>query len=380
VSPRPSPQCFDISLWQLVSALLVGGGTWWSSRNHPGSRTFRRQGCRGQGCRTSGSYVYLEAVLSYLEQHPRELPDLRFRVVTGEALKKELAQALFAAEPRIKLVNAYGLPRLRRTRTRGYGIGARTRAGSSWCSNQQRARLRRGRAPVTGCRSAHQVRSSFPGYASPRVRQRPGAHAASVHGRSAPRGPAAVPERATMAAGCPRASWSSSGRRDSQVKISGFRIEIGRSRTQLFCGDAGCGRRRVDHDGRVHRTSPSRQQCVSISPISIRKPLILTCYPGAEELQLALGQPAAIVRRSGTALALAVRSAMNASRVRSGSLTYPRPTQYPEKTISPGAPSGTVTGARPRRRRARCDWSTRGTRSRSGTLSITRGCVVGGLR
>ena len=52
---------------------------------------------------------YLEVVLSYLEQHPRELPDLRCVSVTGEALKKELTQRWFAAEPEIKLVNAYGL-------------------------------------------------------------------------------------------------------------------------------------------------------------------------------------------------------------------------------------------------------------------------------
>src|SRR5207249_5888189 len=52
---------------------------------------------------------YLEVVLSYLEQHPRELSDLRFVSVTGEALKKELTQRWFAAEPEIKLVNAYGL-------------------------------------------------------------------------------------------------------------------------------------------------------------------------------------------------------------------------------------------------------------------------------
>ena len=52
---------------------------------------------------------YLEVVLSCLEQHPRELPDLRCVSVTGEALKTELAQRWFAAEPGIKLVNAYGL-------------------------------------------------------------------------------------------------------------------------------------------------------------------------------------------------------------------------------------------------------------------------------
>ncbi|MGB6225765.1 MAG: non-ribosomal peptide synthetase, partial [Pseudonocardiaceae bacterium] len=52
---------------------------------------------------------YLEVVLTYLEQHPRELPDLRCVSATGEALKKELTQRWFAAEPEIKLVNAYGL-------------------------------------------------------------------------------------------------------------------------------------------------------------------------------------------------------------------------------------------------------------------------------
>ena len=52
---------------------------------------------------------YLEVVLSYVEQHPRELSDLRYVSVTGEALKKELTQRWFAVEPEIKLVNAYGL-------------------------------------------------------------------------------------------------------------------------------------------------------------------------------------------------------------------------------------------------------------------------------
>ena len=52
---------------------------------------------------------YLEAVLSYLERHPRELPDLRYVSVTGEAVKKELTQRWFAAMPGIRLVNAYGL-------------------------------------------------------------------------------------------------------------------------------------------------------------------------------------------------------------------------------------------------------------------------------
>ena len=52
---------------------------------------------------------YLEVVLTFLEQHPRELPDLHCVSVTGEALKRELTQRWFATAPGIKLVNAYGL-------------------------------------------------------------------------------------------------------------------------------------------------------------------------------------------------------------------------------------------------------------------------------
>src|SRR5262249_38413609 len=39
----------------------------------------------------------------------RELPELRCVSVTGEALKKELAERWFAAAPGVTLVNAYGL-------------------------------------------------------------------------------------------------------------------------------------------------------------------------------------------------------------------------------------------------------------------------------
>ena len=52
---------------------------------------------------------YLEVLLSCLDAHPRELPDLRCVSVTGEAVKPGLAQRWFAAQPGIKLVNAYGL-------------------------------------------------------------------------------------------------------------------------------------------------------------------------------------------------------------------------------------------------------------------------------
>jgi amino acid adenylation domain-containing protein len=110
VLAQTAPQCFDISLWQLVSALLVGGRT-----------VLVEQEVILDVARFVDTLVdqrvnvvqlvpsYLEVVVSYLEAHPRELPDLRCVSTTGEALKKELTQRWFALQPAIKLVNAYGL-------------------------------------------------------------------------------------------------------------------------------------------------------------------------------------------------------------------------------------------------------------------------------
>ena len=67
----------------------------------PGRRAVRRHDRRRPG-RACSQVVpsYLEVVLSYLEQHPRELPDLRCVSVTGEALKKELVAALVRGRAR----------------------------------------------------------------------------------------------------------------------------------------------------------------------------------------------------------------------------------------------------------------------------------------
>lgn len=110
VVAQTAPQCFDISLWQLVSALLVGGRTLLVEQEVIlDAERFVEKIARGRVSVLQVVPSYLEVVLTYLEQHPRALPDLRYVSVTGEALKKELAQRWFAAMPRIKLVNAYGL-------------------------------------------------------------------------------------------------------------------------------------------------------------------------------------------------------------------------------------------------------------------------------
>ena len=110
VVTQTAPQCFDISMWQLVSALLVGGRTLIVEQEVIlDVARFVDTIADGRVNVLQVVPSYLEVVLSYLDQNPRELPDLRYVSVTGEALKPELAQRWFAAKPGIKLVNAYGL-------------------------------------------------------------------------------------------------------------------------------------------------------------------------------------------------------------------------------------------------------------------------------
>ncbi|MFF9349260.1 amino acid adenylation domain-containing protein [Streptomyces sp. NPDC014734] len=110
VVAQTAPQCFDISLWQLVSGLLVGGRTVLVEQEVIlNVQRFVDKIVEGRVAVLQVVPSYLDVVVSWLKQHPRELPDLRCVSVTGEALKKELVQRWFAAQPGIRLVNAYGL-------------------------------------------------------------------------------------------------------------------------------------------------------------------------------------------------------------------------------------------------------------------------------
>src|SRR5256712_9081897 len=110
VVAQTAPQCFDIELWELAAAGLVGGRALLIEQE----AILVAERFIGKLVDGSVNVVqlvpsYLEIVLSHLAEHPRELPDLRCVSVTGEALKKGLAERWFAAQPAIKLVNAYGL-------------------------------------------------------------------------------------------------------------------------------------------------------------------------------------------------------------------------------------------------------------------------------
>ncbi|MFE3828670.1 amino acid adenylation domain-containing protein [Streptomyces sp. NPDC059092] len=107
---QTAPQCFDISLWQLVSPLLVGGRALLVEQealldvrrfvdlmNHHGVQVAQLVP------------TYLELLLAEAADGRAALPYLRVMAVTGEALKKELVRRWFETFPGVPLVNCYGL-------------------------------------------------------------------------------------------------------------------------------------------------------------------------------------------------------------------------------------------------------------------------------
>ena len=110
VVAQTAPQCFDISLWQLVSALLVGGRTLIVEQDRIlDVERFVDTVERGAVAVFQVVPSYLDAVVAYLGSRPRALPHLRCVSATGEALKRELVRRWFDVMPDVKLVNAYGL-------------------------------------------------------------------------------------------------------------------------------------------------------------------------------------------------------------------------------------------------------------------------------
>ena len=110
VVAQTASQCFDISLWQLLSALLVGGRT-----VIIGQEVLLDTGRFVEEVAATGVNVlqlvpsHLDAVLAYLEQRAAPLPALRYLSVTGEAVRHELVHRWLTRYPGIPMVNAYGL-------------------------------------------------------------------------------------------------------------------------------------------------------------------------------------------------------------------------------------------------------------------------------
>jgi len=110
VVAQTAPQCFDISLWQLAAALLVGGRTLIVEQDAVlDVERYLDTVVAGDVEVLQVVPSFLEVVLAHLDERPRHLGRLRCVSATGEALKKELVARWFARYPEIALVNAYGL-------------------------------------------------------------------------------------------------------------------------------------------------------------------------------------------------------------------------------------------------------------------------------
>ena len=110
VVAQTASQCFDISVWQFLAALLVGGRV----QVYPDAVAQQPRDLLGQIERDEVSI--LETVPSLLrllieEAEGGAKPDLRalrFMIPTGEALPPQLSRRWLESFPHVRLVNAYG--------------------------------------------------------------------------------------------------------------------------------------------------------------------------------------------------------------------------------------------------------------------------------
>jgi amino acid adenylation domain-containing protein len=112
VLAETASQCFDISVWQFLAALLVGGTVdiFNDDMAHDARHLLRRVQQR--------KITILETVPSLLRAMleekladgaaQTELPSLRWLIPTGEALPPELCRQWLRAYPQIPMLNAYG--------------------------------------------------------------------------------------------------------------------------------------------------------------------------------------------------------------------------------------------------------------------------------
>lgn len=110
VVAQTASQCFDISVWQLLAALLVGGRTVIVEQDvvldigRMVTTLVKEEVTVWQVVPS-----YLNVMLSHVEQRAVALPALRFVSATGEALHHTLVTRWFAQYPQIRMLNAYGL-------------------------------------------------------------------------------------------------------------------------------------------------------------------------------------------------------------------------------------------------------------------------------
>lgn len=108
-----APQSFDVVLWQLLAALLLGGRTVLvPTEVVRDPERFVDVLVRQEVSVLQLVPSYIEILLGYLDARPRSLGPLRILSATGEALSKPLLARWFAAFPSIPVLNTYGLTEL----------------------------------------------------------------------------------------------------------------------------------------------------------------------------------------------------------------------------------------------------------------------------
>jgi amino acid adenylation domain-containing protein len=101
-------QTFDISLWQLIAPLLVGGRTLIVAREDIlDVRRFLATVSGGGATVVQVVPSYLDLLLRVADENV-QFDRVRYVCATGEALNKSLVNRWFARHPGIRLVNAYG--------------------------------------------------------------------------------------------------------------------------------------------------------------------------------------------------------------------------------------------------------------------------------
>ncbi|XXY54891.1 amino acid adenylation domain-containing protein [Sorangium sp. So ce269] len=105
---QTASQCFDISVWQLLSALLCGGRVHIVPEEVVGDPRRLLEEAEAQGITVLELVPSLLGELVSADEEAPRLSRLRWMLPTGEALTPELCRRWFARYPRVPLVNAYG--------------------------------------------------------------------------------------------------------------------------------------------------------------------------------------------------------------------------------------------------------------------------------
>ncbi|PZD92946.1 hypothetical protein DNH61_25425, partial [Paenibacillus sambharensis] len=109
VLAQNASHCFDISVWQFIAALTVGGVT----AIYPNELVlepaqFIERIIKDKTAILEVVPSYLSVMMDFMEDTGVRLPDLKYLMITGETVKPAMVRRWFGLCPDIRMVNAYG--------------------------------------------------------------------------------------------------------------------------------------------------------------------------------------------------------------------------------------------------------------------------------